>query len=304
MKNINFFSIAKRKNFPLILDGAMGSLLQQNKIKIDKLLWMSIANLTHPEVVIKIHKAYIKAGADIITTNTFRTNPNAYNKAIIKISNKEFVKKSVELSKISIGDLQIIIAGSNAPAEDCYKIERTISKKELKLNHEKHIEYLMQSEVDFILNETQSHFDEIEIICKLCAKKEIPFVMSLFFTSDLKLLSGENIFDVINFILDFNPLAICFNCIYPIHFTKLNLSLNNLSYKKIFKDKINWGLYLNCGKGNYKDEKINCGIPPIQYAKTMKSFLRLKPSFVGACCGSNSNHIKELKKLFDGKISN
>ncbi|MEJ2616991.1 MAG: homocysteine S-methyltransferase family protein, partial [Ignavibacteriaceae bacterium] len=74
--NINPFSFAKRIGRPLILDGAMGSLLQQ-KAKKEPDIWMSKVGLDNPELVYAIHEEYIEAGADIITTNTFRTNPAA-----------------------------------------------------------------------------------------------------------------------------------------------------------------------------------------------------------------------------------
>ena len=67
----NPFSIARRMKRPLILDGAMGSLLQQHGVPRDEHLWMSLANITHPDAVTELHKQYIKAGADIIKTNTF-----------------------------------------------------------------------------------------------------------------------------------------------------------------------------------------------------------------------------------------
>ena len=64
---------------------------------------------------------------------------------------------------------------------------------------------------------------------------------------------------------------------------------------------MNWGLYLNCGSGNYYDKEITCGIDEISYADIVKSSLNLKPKLIGACCGSNPNHIKSLKKLINGK---
>jgi|SRR5690554_3141927 len=291
---MNFFSLAKRINRPLILDGAIGSYLQSLKVIANGSLWMSYANIRSPEKVLQLHKDYIKAGADIITTNTFRTNPTAL-KNFSKINPEKLVKKSVALALKARENLPVFIAGSNAPAEDCYQDERTISKKELIYNHHKHINLLMDAGCDFILNETQSHFDEIKIICSYCNKKSIPYVISFFVKDDLHLLSGEYLFDVIKIVPDYEPLAIGFNCIKPETFEKL--------LSKINKD-INWGFYLNCGSGNYEDEIIKCGISPIQYVEQVKSSLKKKPSFVGSCCGSSPSHIKEIKNLIDERNKN
>jgi homocysteine S-methyltransferase len=98
----------------------MGSLLQQRGFKPDGPMWMSLLNLKNPEVIYKIHKEYISAGADIITTNTFRTNPAAV-KDYSKLNIKSLVNKSVNIARRAANGLPIIVAGSNAPAEDCYR---------------------------------------------------------------------------------------------------------------------------------------------------------------------------------------
>lgn len=290
---MNFFSFAKRINRPLILDGAMGSMLQSLRIKSKGSLWMSYANIESPEKVYSIHKKYIDAGADIITTNTFRTNPSSLKKSRkSRIRPEKFVKESVALALEARKNLPVLVAGSNAPAEDCYQVERTLSQKELTYNHHKHIDLLMISGCDFILNETQSHLDEIKTIAEYCHQENLPFIMSLFFKKDLRLLSGENLFDVIKLILNYEPLSIGFNCIMPETFNKV--------LPKI-KSDYNWGLYLNCGSGNYTVEIIKCGVSPKEYIRDIKPSLMKQPSFIGTCCGSSPDHIKEIKKLLDGR---
>lgn len=291
---MNLFSFAKKINRPLILDGAMGSLLQSLKVKQKDSLWMSYANIESPAKVYNVHKKYIEAGADIITTNTFRTNPSALkasgNK---KIKPKKFLKESVALAIEARANLPVLIAGSNAPAEDCYQVKRTISVKEITYNHHKHIDLLMSSGCDFILNETQSHQDEIKIITQYCYKKDIPYIISLFFTNELKLLSGISLFEAVNFISNYSPLAIGFNCIMPEVFKKLLHRIDS---------KSNWGFYLNCGNGNYTDDIIKCSVTSTEYLKYVQLSLKKTPSFIGACCGSSTDHIKGIKKFFDGRI--
>lgn len=291
---LDIFTFARKIQRPLLLDGAMGSLLQQKGIKAEGTLWTAKANIKNPELVVKIHESYLKAGADIITTNTFRTNPIAI-KNYPKINFKYFVRTAVELAVRAAQNYNVLIAGSNAPAEDCYQLERTITKKELEYNHKSHIDELVQNGCSFILNETHSHFDEIKIICDYCCNKNIPFVLSLFVKNNLTLLSGEHLTEVIKFILDKNPLAVGFNCLRSDVFDKI--------YRKV-KFNFNWGVYLNLGGGNYIDSKITTAISPNLYAKIMNRYLPQKPSFIGGCCGSNPNHIKKLRQLIDGKFNN
>jgi len=82
----------------------------------------------------------------------------------------------------------------------------------------------------------------LNFIAKYCGQNNIPFVMNFFFMDKPKLLSGENLTDAIDFVLNYHPLAIGFNCIT---FEALSKAVERL------KPDMNWGFYLNCGSGNY-----------------------------------------------------
>ncbi len=291
LSDFNIFSFSKRIKRPLVLDGAMGSLLEQKGLTTSDSAWSAKANLKFPEVVLEIHKEYIYAGADIITTNTFRTNPFSLAQSGIK-NFKRYVQKAVSLAFEAKGNLPVLIAGSNAPAEDCYQVERTISKKELELNHFNHIDSLVESGCHFILNETQSHFDEIKIISKHCEKNNIPYVISLYFDENLCLLSGEKISDVISYLSDTNILSIGFNCISDKVFVKM---INQISLP------VNWGFYLNCFTKSDGQNKL-CSISTAEYLVTIQEVIHFNPSFIGTCCGSNPDFTKAIKGFIDGRI--
>ena len=55
----------------VILDGANGSELEKRGAEMDKAGWCGPASITHPKILENIHKDYIEAGAEVITTNTF-----------------------------------------------------------------------------------------------------------------------------------------------------------------------------------------------------------------------------------------
>ncbi|MBI1939522.1 MAG: homocysteine S-methyltransferase family protein [Ignavibacteriales bacterium] len=289
-KRINILEKQAKLKRPLVLDGAMGSLLQQKGLASDKYLWHSNANIENPEIVKSLHKDYILAGAEIITTNTFRTNPVALKRPNYTITNDEFVLRGVQLAIDAREDREVIIAGSNAPAEDCYQKERTVSKYELDYNHKKHIELLWESGVDIIWNETQSHSDEIKIICRFCSENSLPYTINFYFEDDLKLLSGEPLAEAVEFVKDFKPSVIGFNCIKTNTFKKF--------YEKFPLPK-NFGFYFNCGAGNVNDAEIICGVSPENYIKEIEPYLKYNPLFTGSCCGSSPLHTKKIKEYFD-----
>jgi len=289
----NPFKAARIKGKPLILDGAMGSYLQQKGLAADNALWTSMANQTDPQAINQLHREYVEAGADIITTNTFRTNPLALISAGLEY-NEKLIKEAVELARQTVRNKKVFIAGSNAPAEDCYQKERTISYLELELNHCKHIYLLVNSKVNFILNETQSHFDELHIICEHCSKNKIPHVISLYVDESLRILSGESLDTILKFLNSQNLLAVGFNCISP---NILNKILRSIKLPDI------WGFYLNCGGGKPTDSVIKCSVQPDDYIETVIKAMPYKPSFIGSCCGSNPEHTKKIREFIDGKVN-
>ena len=80
----------------LLMDGAMGTELIREGLDLSLPLWSGDINLTHPGYVSKIHEEYVQAGADIVTTNTFRTSPRTYIHAgYSKLEARERARKSL-----------------------------------------------------------------------------------------------------------------------------------------------------------------------------------------------------------------
>ena len=82
----------------VILDGAMGTMLQNSGLKIGEKPEM--LNLTNPQIVYNIHKAYLESGADIIYTNTFGANR-------IKMKDypyQEAIEKGIEIARWAVND--------------------------------------------------------------------------------------------------------------------------------------------------------------------------------------------------------
>ncbi len=277
---------------PLILDGAGGSLLQNTGYETDPELWSSVLSYTNPDAVFEVHKSYVEAGADIITTNTFRTNPEAIKRSSYTYNWIELVNRSVALARDAAGSTGVIVAGSNAPAEDCYSPLRTLSLTRLEKNHALHIDELMKAGSDLIINETMGHLDELMISSRYCSTNSIPFITSIFFDEHLRLLSGESVEDAITMVMEFEPLLISFNCVRIDSFRKLY---------KAYQPLPPFGFYLNCGTGNFTDSDMKECITPDEYINGISEFFTTNLRMVGACCGSDTGHIKKLRSAVDAK---
>ena len=280
--------MVENKKRPLILDGAMGTLLIERGIKPYRSLWTTIANVSNWDLVRKIHSEYIKSGAEIITTNTFNSNPFSVKASNFDIPSQKLVELAVKAAYEAREDKNVMIAGCNAPAEDCYRQGRTIDYTELEYNHKKHIELLWETGVDIIWNETQSHLDEIDIIASFCESNQLPYIISLYFDTELKLLSGEDVYETVKILLSkYDNINLSFNCIPPkdllMLFTEKDINFNH-------------GFYMNFGKSNINTGIINNRITPNEYVSYIKDLQTQHTTFIGSCCGSTPEHTLKIKE--------
>lgn len=289
MKTGKLRLLRSHREKPLILDGAIGSLLQEYVHFLNDNLWTSGIVLSDPEKVKSLHEQYLIAGADVITTNTFRLGSTSGSVDLKLIQN--IISAEMELLN-ELGDkYSFLVAGSNGPAEDCYQKERNISAAKLLHKHKQVIDTLWESGVDFILNETFSHLDEILLVSEYCSRNDIEFVVSLFLDNNGDLLSGENAEMVIGDIIQFQPAAVSVNCISIDVFTSLINPLKKFKYP--------FGFYLNCGLSDVHSENISCVMTPESYADSVKYYLKFEPLFIGSCCGSNPQHTRKLRMMID-----
>ncbi len=285
---VNIRQIKDNLKRPIILDGAMGTLLIEKGVKPYRSLWTTVANITNWELVKQIHSDYISAGAEIITTNTFNSNPHSVKSANFDKEPETLVMLAVKAAYEAREDKDVIIAGCNAPAEDCYQEERKISFNELEYNHKKHIELLWEAGAEIIWNETQSHLDEIGIIANFCEVNELPYVINLYFTKELKLLSGESVDKVVReLLMKFPAIIIGFNCISP---------KNLIQLVKAFPPDFDWGFYMNCGKSEVTENKISGSITPEEYVNYSKKIINETTLYIGSCCGSTPLHTEKIKE--------
>src|SRR5512145_1404926 len=98
----------------LLLDGATGTELQRRGVDTSLPLWSARALLVAPEVLRQIHTDYIAAGADIITTNTFRTHRRTLTRAGLGERTRELTQLAVAIARATArqADRKIFIAGS------------------------------------------------------------------------------------------------------------------------------------------------------------------------------------------------
>ena len=297
MKNLS--QILKNSNV-IILDSAMGTELQSRDIDISLPLWSARALIVKPDTVRQIHIDNIDAGADIITTNTFRTQRRTFEKAGYKHEGLNFDGTARELTKIAV-DLakeavlitndNVLIAGSVAPLEDCYRPDLVPDTDTLCTEHNEHILNLLDAGVDFILAETMNSIREISAVVNQIHQTGREYCISLLCKNDKELLSGELISDAVKIIEKFTPIAVMINCIHPVRIEPVIKMLKSLT-------NITLGVYANIGEIDQSGgSTFRKSVTPDKYYEFALLWKDLGVKIIGGCCGTGPDYIKKISHL-------
>ncbi len=285
----------KLKEKVLLLDGATGSELQNRGYPTVLPLWSATANLDAPNLVKQIHADYIHAGADIISTNTFRTTQYAYAKTSKKeeafISLKSAVKLAKEARKESGRD--VLIAGSLTTLEDCYKPQNTPDRTTMFKAHKQQIAWLADQGIDLLLLETMNNIAEAVITAEIASETSLPVFISFITNGQGQLLSGEGLNEAINGVAKYNPTAILLNC----------RSLDTID-KDITILRSDWDGFIGAYANGYGNADDDWGWVCDDEERSLKDFLIIGKKWladginiIGGCCGTTPKHISGLRSL-------
>ncbi len=277
------------KKHLLILDGAMGTELQRRDVDTGLPLWSANALIAHPEVVLQIHKDYIAAGADIITTNTFRTTRRTLRRANLPDRSMQLTANAVELAqraRESFPNREVLIAGSIAPLEDCYRPDLVPSDEELREEHTELAERLANADVDFIMLETMNTIREAYAACSAATSTGKEVVVSFICNKEGNLYSGEQLAEAITTITELRPAAFSLNCVSPRY---LEPAITNLKAHT----NLPFGVYGNVGlpESEQRGWEFTHDILEDEYADYARQWHRSGASIIGGCCGTTPEYI-------------
>jgi S-methylmethionine-dependent homocysteine/selenocysteine methylase len=175
----------------------MGTELKRRGVSTMLPLWSAQALFDDPGVVKEIHMDYVHAGADIITTNSFRTQKRTLTKAGLESETERINKLAVELAvqarKEAGVERPILIAGSITTLEDCYRPDLVPEQRQLDREHAQHVEILASTSIDFFLLETFNSGREVRTAAHHASNSGKPLAISFVLNPEGNILSGESL---------------------------------------------------------------------------------------------------------------
>lgn len=312
----------------LILDGAMGTMIQKANLSEDDFQgemfrdWgyelkgcNDLLVFSKPNLIKNIHTSYLKAGADIIETNSF--NSNALS--LVEYGLGDYAKKlNIQAAKLareaadewmkSNPDSVKFVAGSMGPTNKSLSLSPDVSNPAKRLVEWNELEQayydqatgLIEGGVDIILIETI--FDTLNAKCALWgttramndSDTDIPIMLSVTLTESGRTLSGQSLEAFIHSISQYQLLSLGLNCGFGAELMIPYIEqLSEITPYPI-------SMYANAGLPNEMGEYNET---PRMMANHVSSIINSnKINIIGGCCGTTPEHIKVLANEVKGIV--
>lgn len=281
---------------PLVLDGATGTELSRRGVDTALPLWSAAALISHPEIVQAVHEDYVRAGADIVVANTFRSNPRTLARAGMLDRGPQLNRLAVELVRraADTAGRPIVVAASVAPVEDCYRPDLVPSEAELRAEHALMARWLAEAGADLLWIETMNTAREARCAAAAAADRGLPFAVSFVPREDGALLGGDGLADAVAQVEPLGPVALGVNCIPPEGIGAALAAMRQLTQRPL-------AVYAHLGNPQpITGWTFSSSISPRDYAQQARGWFECGANVVGGCCGTTPEHIRAVRGAANG----
>lgn len=276
----------------LFCDGGMGSLLQAQGLEPGELpeRW----NLTHPEVLKQIHRDYLEAGADIMTTNTFGANRLKYPQDLEAV-----VEAGVRNAREAVEEAgRGFVALDLGPTGKLLKPLGDLEFEDAIALYKEVVSVGAAAGADLILIETMS--DSYELKAAVLAAKEagirpdtgeaLPVFATVIYDEKGKLLTGGTVESTVALLEGLKVDVLGINCgLGPVQMKPVLEEILRVSSTPVMVNP-------NAGLPRSEQGKTVYDIDAVQFGRVMEEIVRMGAVITGGCCGTTPEHIRETVK--------
>ena len=294
----------------LVLDGAMGTMLQQRDLKTEDFGGAALEGCnevlvrTRPDVVLDIHRAYFAAGADIVETNSFGGTPLVLGEYGLQDEAHELNKKAAELARqaaleFSTAAKPRFVAGSMGPTTKAITVTGGVTFEGLREHYYVQAKGLVEGGSDLLLVETSQDTRNIKAALLAIERlgreigNRIPTIVSVTIEPMGTMLAGQTVEAMWASLRHARPLAFGMNCATgPEFMTDHIRTLSGATGEFV-------SCYPNAG---LPDEEGKYLETPTSLASQLEKFVDHGwLNLVGGCCGTTEKHIAAIAQMVEGK---
>ncbi len=274
---------------PILCDGAMGTLLDLYEYPETP---HEIQNLRNPDIVERIHREYIAAGAEIIQTNTFSANLLRLAQFHLEDRHEDMNRAGVEIARRAAGN-HVYVAGSVGPTGRLLEPVGKIRREHVRDIFRRQIEILVAAGVDLLILETFVSLSELdEAIAAAREVTRLPVVAQKTFPEDGSILSGSFPLEVVEHLAARGVDVIGANC--TVGPQRMFTIIRNM-----YKDGVVLSAQPAAGIPTLVDGRSIYHATPEYLAQYARQLLEAGVTLIGACCGSTPSHIEAIRKVVE-----
>jgi S-methylmethionine-dependent homocysteine/selenocysteine methylase len=305
----------------IILDGAVGTQLQAMGAPMNGLAWAATALQTHPYTVRRMHESYVKAGVDIITTNSYASARHNLEPLGLGDLTAELNYRAVELAKEAreraAGDRPVYIAGSvsnfglstgGEPRRSRHLLLRNaITAEQAQANLREQAQLLVEAGVDFLLCESTGSLEHRKWVSHACTIPGVPKWLGVKSHTDkddptvkVGYSSATPVAQALDELL---PLGAAVVSVFHTNVDDTDATLPLVLDK--WKGPI--GVYPEAARTDYTDPHPN---PEVQnnisredFVTRARKWIEQGVQVIGGCCGIGVEYIRPLRQALPSRIA-
>jgi len=286
----------------VILDGAIGTeILRRN------LSWADHQLASRPEFVRGIHEDYIRAGADVISTNSFQLCRRALYNHFRDLAHRRQIgaadldERADKLLAASLhlaieartrvaGGRPVAVAAAITTLEWCFRPDLAPSAKQAKSEYREIFQVVKDAGADLVLLETLNSISEARAALEVAKSLGLPCWTSFVCDQRGRLFTGETMAEMVAALEPLGVDAILLNCAPP---GDINAGLKEL----LATAHVTTGAYPHIGRFDPPEWMFTDEYPPARYLQVATSWKRMGARILGGCCGTTPDHIAALGDL-------
>ena len=279
---VDFKKYLGKKEF-ILLDGAMGTLIQKSKVEYDSV--PETLNILHPDLIASFHKKYIEAGADIIYANTF--GANSYKLKDSGYSADDIISAGIKNAKSAAEGTNTLVALDIGPIGQLLEPAGSMLFDEAYDYFKEEI--IAGSEADIIVFETMTDLYELKAAV-LAAKENSnkPIIATMTFERNGRTFTGVSPACAAVTLEGLGVDAIGVNCsLGPDELEPVIAEMSKYT---------NLPLVIKANAGLPDPNSNEYDIMPDKFAECVCSLLKYGIKIIGGCCGTTPEYIKNIKK--------
>jgi methionine synthase / methylenetetrahydrofolate reductase(NADPH) len=274
----------------LLCDGAMGTMLYARGVFINRCF--DELNLSNPELVADIHRDYLKAGAEVIETNTFGANRFKLARHGLEQKTAEINRAAVDLAREAVAESrrEAFIAGSVGPLGNPLQSLDPLGPDQIRGIYHEQIASLLSAGVDLLILETMARREEMEAaLLEARALTSLPIVAQMSFNEDGRTVHGEDAGDLAVWMHDLGADVIGANC--AVGPKPMLETMEKISRRGEFL----LSAQPNAGTPQWFEGRYLYFSSPEYMASYARRFIRsCGVRLVGGCCGTTPEHIRAM----------